>query len=110
MADVSFPRAAALYADALSRAASPTQGAGGVASRQSAPAHDSFAELVGKALEAARGTGLKAEQQAMAAIKGQTSLHEVVAAVSNAEIALQTVVSVRDRVVSAYQEIMRMPI
>ena len=31
-------------------------------------------------------------------------------AVSNAEVALQTVVAVRDKVVSAYQEIMQMPI
>ncbi len=35
---------------------------------------------------------------------------DVVQAVSNAELTLQTVVAVRDRVVNAYQEIMRMPI
>jgi flagellar hook-basal body complex protein FliE len=35
---------------------------------------------------------------------------DVVTAVSNAEMTLQTVVAVRDRVLNAYQEIMRMPI
>jgi flagellar hook-basal body complex protein FliE len=35
---------------------------------------------------------------------------DVVTAVTNAEVALDTVVAVRDRVISAYQEIMRMPI
>ena len=34
----------------------------------------------------------------------------MVTAVANAELALQTVVAVRDQVVAAYQEIMRMPI
>jgi flagellar hook-basal body complex protein FliE len=34
----------------------------------------------------------------------------VVQAVSRAELALQTTTAIRDRVVSAYQEIMRMPI
>jgi flagellar hook-basal body complex protein FliE len=31
-------------------------------------------------------------------------------AVANADLALQTVVAVRDRVIQAYQEILRMPI
>jgi flagellar hook-basal body complex protein FliE len=35
---------------------------------------------------------------------------DVVIAVGRAEVALQTAVAVRDRVVSAYQDIMRMPI
>ncbi|MEM6903398.1 MAG: flagellar hook-basal body complex protein FliE, partial [Pseudomonadota bacterium] len=34
---------------------------------------------------------------------------DVVMAVNNAEITLQSVVSIRDRVISAYQEILRMP-
>ncbi|MFD2262369.1 flagellar hook-basal body complex protein FliE [Lacibacterium aquatile] len=52
-----------------------------------------------------------AEAQTMRAVAGQAKdLTEVVTAVTHAELALQTVVSVRDRVVAAYQEIMRMPI
>jgi flagellar hook-basal body complex protein FliE len=34
----------------------------------------------------------------------------VVSAVAKAELALQTTVAIRDRVVQAYQDIMRMPI
>lgn len=44
------------------------------------------------------------------AIKGEADITQVVQAVTDAELTLQTVVAVRDRMVSAYQEIMRMPI
>ena len=46
----------------------------------------------------------------MHAIAGTGSLTDVVSAVSKAELALQTTVAIRDRVVQAYQDIMRMPI
>ena len=46
----------------------------------------------------------------MQAIKGTADMQDVVMAVSNAETALQTVVAVRDKVVTAYQEILQMPI
>jgi flagellar hook-basal body complex protein FliE len=46
----------------------------------------------------------------MTAIAGGGNLTEVVTAVSRAELALQSTVAIRDRVVQAYQDIMRMPI
>ncbi|MND08593.1 flagellar hook-basal body protein FliE [compost metagenome] len=52
----------------------------------------------------------KAEALTEKAVVGQAELMDVVTAVSNAEMTLQTVVAVRDRVLNAYQEIMRMPI
>jgi len=52
----------------------------------------------------------KSEEMSAKAITGEADLTDVVSAVSAAELTLQTVVSVRDRMVSAYQEIMRMPI
>ena len=50
------------------------------------------------------------EHQALKAVTGTANVDEVVVAVANAELALQTVVSIRDRVIRAYEEIMRMPI
>lgn len=50
------------------------------------------------------------EQISAKAITGEADVTDVVQAVTAAELTLQTVVSVRDRLVSAYQEIMRMPI
>ena len=50
------------------------------------------------------------EDMAAKAVTGEADLTDVVQAVTAAEITLQTVVSVRDRMISAYQDIMRMPI
>jgi flagellar hook-basal body complex protein FliE len=105
MVDVTFANAAAAYANGATSAL----GASGAASAK-ANAGPSFAEMIGDALEGARDAGLAAESKTIAAVKGEANLHDVVAAVSNAEVTLQTVVAVRDRVISAYQEIMRMPI
>ena len=41
---------------------------------------------------------------------GQTETHELVQAIARAEVALETVVAIRDKVVEAYQEILRMPV
>ena len=46
----------------------------------------------------------------MQAISGEGNLTDVVTALSRAELALQTATAIRDRVVSAYQDIMKMPI
>ena len=50
------------------------------------------------------------ETKSAQAVAGQVDLRDVVMAVNNAEVTLQTVVAVRDKVIQAYQEIMRMPI
>lgn len=52
----------------------------------------------------------KSEEMSAKAVTGEADLTDVVQAVNAAEITLQTVVSVRDRMISAYQEIMRMPV
>lgn len=41
---------------------------------------------------------------------GQADAHSVVEAMANAELALETAVTVRNRVVEAYQELLRMPV
>lgn len=55
-----------------------------------------------------RGNAAEAKQVDLMA--GKADLVDVVTAVSETELALETMVSVRDRVISAYEEIMRMPI
>ena len=71
---------------------------------------DDFAALLTHSLDSAIGTGKQAETQAMSAINGGGDLTSVVTAVSRAELALQTTVAVRDRVLQAYQDIIKMPI
>jgi flagellar hook-basal body complex protein FliE len=46
----------------------------------------------------------------MAAIAGKADPHALVQALAQTELAVETAVTVRDRVVEAYQEILRMPV
>ena len=77
--------------------AAPTQGPG-------------FAELlqsvVSQTAEQTRG----AEVQMAQNVQGQGNLIDVVTSISAAEASLETVLAVRDQVISAYKEIMAMPI
>ncbi|MHC5652885.1 flagellar hook-basal body complex protein FliE [Stappia sp.] len=69
-----------------------------------------FAGMVKSAVENVVDQGKKSDQQAMALAEGKANVVDVVTAVAETEVAMETLVSVRDRVISAYQEIMRMPI
>ena len=50
------------------------------------------------------------EETAKAALIGKADPHALVEALVQAELAVETVVTVRDKVVEAYQEILRMPV
>ena len=97
--------AARAYAQALERIALP---AAPSAAQQSGPAD------FGSVLEAAAvntvNTGKAAEGMTAQALVGKADINDVVMAVNAADISLQSVIAVRDRVIAAYQEIMRMPI
>jgi flagellar hook-basal body complex protein FliE len=95
--------AVAAYANAAKSAitgAAPSNAAGG----------GSFADMVNNAASEAIGSLQKSESTSLQAVTGKADLTEVVTAVSNAEVTLQTVAALRDRVVSAYQSILQMPI
>lgn len=101
------------YVKALKQAAEASSGAGtgAVGNRQGGGAGD-FADMVREAVGGAVEAQRHGEAVAMntAASPKDVELLDIVTAVNDAELALQTVVAVRDRVVAAYQEIMRMPI
>ena len=78
----------------------------------SAPGSSSgdFGTAMKQAMDQAIETGHAADDQAMKALSGGGNLTEVVTALSHAEMTLQTATAIRDRVVQAYQDIMKMPI
>ena len=76
----------------------------------SGDASKSFGAAITQALGQAVQTGHAADDQAMKAISGGGNLTDVVTALSHAEMTLQTATAIRDRVVQAYQDIMKMPI
>ena len=82
----------------------PAYGAG-----QAAPGGD-FASMVGSAASSALDTLRTSEATTAAGLLGQTDVQDMVQAMSNAETAVQTVVSVRDKVLNAYNAIMSMPV
>lgn len=69
-----------------------------------------FAELVKNAAQSAMEIGESGERASMAAMQGRADISEVVTAVAEAEVTLQTVVAVRNKVIDAYNDIIRMPI
>jgi flagellar hook-basal body complex protein FliE len=89
--------AAAAYRAAMGGAEALAQGAG-------------FGEALTRAAQRAIDVGQGADAASTRALTGEGSVTDVVLAVSRAEIALQTATAVRDRVISAYQDVMRMPI
>ena len=52
----------------------------------------------------------RAENYAARSLVNQADITDVVTAVNKAETTLQTVIAIRDRLVTAHQEIMKMPI
>ena len=69
-----------------------------------------FGDLVTDAVQTAIKTGEKSELMSAKAIAGAADLREVVTAVPNAEVTLQTALAIRDRVIQAYNDIVSMPI
>src|SRR5262245_62080992 len=63
-------------------------------------------DAIGSVLEAGR----KSDAQTHALAVGKSNIVDVVTAVSETEVAVEAMVSVRDKVIAAYEEIMRMPI
>lgn len=64
----------------------------------------------GRAAESFVQTLQRAETTATESMRGEGDPHALVAAISEAQMAVETVVAVRDRVVEAYMEILRMPV
>ena len=69
-----------------------------------------FASMVTDSLKGAVQAGKRSEELSLKQISGEADLKDVVTAVANAENTLETVIAVRDKVLAAYQEILRMPI
>ena len=83
---------------------------GFAANRTAAPAATSFGDAL-KTAAANSVTSIKqSEATAMNAMHGAASMQEVVQATVTAELAVESAVAVRNKLIESYQEIMRMPI
>ncbi|HTS92942.1 MAG TPA: flagellar hook-basal body complex protein FliE [Stellaceae bacterium] len=69
-----------------------------------------FGDLLRQAADNVIGSLKQGEQTSFAGVVGKADIAQVAAAVANAETTLETVVAVRDRVIQAYQDIIKMAI
>lgn len=72
--------------------------------------HSGVTQAVTEAARSFASTLQQSEQTAMAAMTSGADPHALVQALAQTELAVQTTVAVRDRVVEAYQELLRMPV
>jgi flagellar hook-basal body complex protein FliE len=108
---MALPAAAAAAYQAIANIGGASGGAGaGVASGATGATAGDFSNFLSNALKDGMGTMKQGETMAARQVSGQANIVDVVSAVNQAEITLDTVVAVRDKVVQAYQSIMNMPI
>src|SRR3954453_24148152 len=97
--------AANAYA-ALAKLTNPTAGV----AKAAEGGDGSFGAMLKNAIGSVVDAGKQADTQTKAAASGKANMVDVVSAVAETEVAIETLVSVRDKVIAAYEEIMRMPI
>jgi len=70
----------------------------------------SFSSVLKDALSSVVEAGRKSDTHSVAMASGKANVMDVVTAVAETDVAVSTLVSVRDRVIQSYEDIMRMPI
>ncbi|MBU3031191.1 flagellar hook-basal body complex protein FliE [Paracoccus marinaquae] len=75
-----------------------------------APAGPTPIQKIGEAAEEFTAQMAQVDAVSTGAMTGKTETHQLVQTIAEAELALETVVAIRDKVVEAYQEILRMPV
>lgn len=105
--DAKVVNASIAYVEALKRT---MDGGGGAPDPTSGQTGPGFADFLRETIADTTTAVKAAETVSIQAAAKRADITDVVTAVSNAEMALESVVAVRDRVVQAYQDILRMPI
>ena len=70
----------------------------------------SFGALLKDAIGSVLDAGKKSDAQTVAMAAGKANVMDVVTAVAETDVAVSTLVSVRDRVIQSYEDIMKMSI
>ena len=83
---------------------------GGGAAAAGGDSSTSFASVLKQAIGSVSDMGHKSDAQARAVATGKANMVDVVTAVSQTEVAIDAVVAVRDKIIAAYEDIMKMPI
>ena len=79
-------------------------------SRPSGDNAGGFGETLGKLINAVDGSSTEANQAVGRMLDGSGEVHEAMIALQKADVMLQLTVQIRNKIVQAYQDIMRMPV
>ncbi len=98
--------ATSAYANALKQ----LQGGNNINNANKADGLSEFGSMVKESLEGTINAQKKSEQVSAKAIAGEADMTDVLQAINDAELALNTVLAIRDKVIQAYEEVIRTPI
>jgi flagellar hook-basal body complex protein FliE len=100
-------------ANAYASLAKIMESAGGAAGGGAKPSDTggvSFGALLKETLGGVMDAGRKSDAQTISMAQGKANVMDVVTAVAETDVAVSTLVSVRDRVIQSYEDILKMPI
>lgn len=97
-----YTNASKLITDRAGVTSSGTSGSGAQAT--------DFGKLLAEGMQGVLDQGRQSDKLSLDLINGKANVVDVVTAISQTELAMESMVTVRDKVISAYEEIMRMPI
>ena len=99
-----------IAANAYSALAKLHDAAGAAKGATNSAGAGSFGDMLKGAMNSLTNSAKQSDTQTQAMAAGKANIVDVVTAVAETEVAIDTLVSVRDRVIHSYEEIMRMPI
>jgi len=69
-----------------------------------------FGKLLSDQVQGVIDSGRTSDKMSLDLLNGKANVVDVVTAISQTQLAMESMVAIRDKVISAYEEIMRMPI
>ena len=103
-----FNAVASAYSNAARLISDPGKSSiGGLGDKSQLP---DFGKLLSEGMQGVVDAGKVSDKLSLDLVNGKANVVDVVSAVAETEIAVDAVVAVRDKVIQAYEEIMRMPI
>ena len=69
-----------------------------------------FAQMLAQSVQGVVDNGRQADQMAIDLVNGKANVVDMVTALSQTEFAIESIVTIRDRVIQSYESIMSMPI
>lgn len=108
---VNVTQAAGAYLNTLNQMKNPAAGGTSVTVESSPTTRgEGFGDMLKQSIESAVQAQHVSEKMSTQAMMGKADMTDVLQAVTNAEMALNTVLAIRDKVVQAYEQIIRTPI